>query len=261
MSQHDRDDESLRSTGATELERRLLDAAAEERPPRELSERMARAIGISLVGAGAGTLAQKAAAHEAGPAAATSKAAGTSSSLVPWITSGLVAGVVVIGAVVGMRTKPLSMTAASSASATPSERAPNAMLSLPTPSLGEPTAAAASASAAGDAAESHANAPPPPARERTTTGDLTGELALVDAAHRALAGGDATGALALARKYSATYPKGTFRPEAAAIRIEALVKLGRTAEARALADKFATNYGQGPLADRMAALVGPASRP
>ena len=98
--------------------------------------------------------------------------------------------------------------------------------------------------------------PAPQGRERAAATDLSEQLALVDAAHRALSGGNAADALVLARKYSVEYPSGTFRPEAAAIRIEALVKLGRTAEARALANKFATTYGPGPLADRIATVVG-----
>jgi outer membrane protein assembly factor BamD (BamD/ComL family) len=92
--------------------------------------------------------------------------------------------------------------------------------------------------------------------ERTPKRDLSDQLALVDAAHRALRDGDAASALALARKYQTEYPTGTFRPEAAAIRIEALGKLGRTAEAHALAGSFAKTYGPGPLADRVAALAG-----
>jgi len=57
------------------------------------------------------------------------------------------------------------------------------------------------------------------------------------------------------RGYQAEYPNGTFKPEVAAIKIEALVKLGRKTEARVLAERFSTTYGPGPLADRVARLA------
>ena len=38
--------------------------------------------------------------------------------------------------------------------------------------------------------------------------------------------------------------------------IEALVKLGRKAEARALAERFVKSYGPGPLAERVSRLGG-----
>ena len=58
------------------------------------------------------------------------------------------------------------------------------------------------------------------------------------------------------KQYQTRYPKGAFRPEAAAIKIEALVKLGHADEARALAKRFLIAHGPGPLADRVARLAG-----
>jgi len=109
-------------------------------------------------------------------------------------------------------------------------------------------------------AEATPNTPPPPAAQHGRTSanasDLTDQIAALDAARGALATGDANGALALVRKYQTQYPTGAFRPEAAAIKIEALVKAGRTAEAKNLAEKFETSFGAGPLADRVARLAG-----
>ena len=48
--------ERLRAADATDLERRLLEAAAGDLPSRELAERMARAIGVPLSGAGNATV-------------------------------------------------------------------------------------------------------------------------------------------------------------------------------------------------------------
>jgi outer membrane protein assembly factor BamD (BamD/ComL family) len=97
---------------------------------------------------------------------------------------------------------------------------------------------------------------PQRARESATGNDLANQVALVDAARAALASGGAERALASVREYQTTYPGGAFRPEVAAIRIEALLKLGRKAEARALAERFPATYGPGLLADRVARMTG-----
>jgi len=78
--------ERLSAVGATDLERRLLDAASSEQPPRELSERMARAIGVALPPI---TSAPSGGADGAG--AAAPKGAAASSSLWPWLGGALVA--------------------------------------------------------------------------------------------------------------------------------------------------------------------------
>jgi outer membrane protein assembly factor BamD (BamD/ComL family) len=86
--------------------------------------------------------------------------------------------------------------------------------------------------------------------------DVTEQIALIDAARDALAHGRAERALTTVRQYHARFPKGAFRPEAAAIKIEALMKLGRTTEARSLAERFLVAHGPGPLAERVARLAG-----
>jgi transposase InsO family protein len=93
-------------------------------------------------------------------------------------------------------------------------------------------------------------------RGAPTTNDLAAQIALVDTARAALASGAATRALASVRDYQSDYPNGAFRPEVAAIKIEALMKLARRSEARALAERFRASYGPGPLADRVSRLVG-----
>lgn len=243
--------ERLSAAGATELERRLLEAAGREQPSRELSERMARAIGVSLPAVGSGVVTKHPAQHGAGPGAAAPNA--TTGSLVSWVTGAVVTGVLVIGAFVALRPKAKPVAAPRSAPVASSTASSGNL--LPQPPADEPQPALAAPAVEASAA-ARPLVPATPSRERATTNDLSEQLALVDSAHGALTRGDAAGALALARKYAAEYPSGTFRPEAAAIRIEALVKLGRTTEARTLASKFATSYGPGPLADRVATLVG-----
>jgi hypothetical protein len=245
--------ERLSTAETIGLERRLREAASHEQPSPELSKRMASAIGISMPIAGNAAVATKSAAG--GTSTAAPKTVTASSSLLPWALGTLATAMVVIGVVVASRSNSGSRaTPSSAAHVGPVLAAPALAPSGPVPA--EPTPPEAPTMPANDdALDTHAPGSPQRARERTDAGDLSDQLALVDAAHRALGSGDARGALSLTRKYQAEYPSGTFRPEAAAIRIEALVNAGRATEARALADKFATAYGPGPLADRVAALV------
>ena len=83
---------------------------------------------------------------------------------------------------------------------------------------------------------------------------------LVDAARDAVAWGAADKALALLRQYQDKFPGGVFRPEAAALKIEALARLGRGAEVHALANRFVAEYGDGPLTDRVRRAAGSTSR-
>jgi TolA-binding protein len=234
--------------GATDLERRLLGAAAGEEPSPELSSRMAAAIGISAaaIGAAAGTTATTAPA--VGAAAASAKATAGASALWPWISAGVVV-FAVAGVVVGIR---MWMP---SAPATP-KAAPAVMAPLPqaTPAV-VPEKVAPAATDEAPPTESA----PPAAHRRPAGGkaaDLREQIALIDGARRAVKAGEGDRALESLRRYHDKYPAGSFRPEAAALRIEALAKLGRTSEARALAERFVAEHGRSPLADRVARLTG-----
>jgi len=246
--------ERLRSAGAGEMEQRLLRAASNERPTRELSERMARGIGVTVPAVGAGAAAGLAAES----AAAAAKTAVTSSSVVPWV-SGTLAAVLVVGGLVALRT---STPSATSMPTRPALGASASQASLATSTLALPRAVVAPRVDAPAQPSDETSARPAVvasaqrARGTTTANELASQIALVDAARAALASGRANSALSSVREYQAKYPSGTFRPEAAAVKIEALLKLGRKAEARALAERFATSYGPGPLAERVTRLVG-----
>lgn len=245
MSKHAPDSVGrLRSGDATALERRLLDAAGREAPSRELSARMAGAIGIALPPPGSpGAVAKLEAAQPT--AAATS-------SLVPWISGALVAAVVAGAFVVGRggATTPAAPGTASIAAAV--SAAPLAVASA-SPAI-EPAEAEPSVEALPPATVPIPAAPR--ARGQGQVAELSAQIALVDAARAALNGGRAERALSIARDYQLDYPTGAFRPEVGAIKVEALVKLGRKAEARALAERFVKAYGPGPLAERVARLGG-----
>ena len=254
MSKHEKDlPERLQAAGATNFERRLLEAAGREQPSRELSERMAQGIGISMSGAGttvgAGT--------KSGTAAA--KAANSSSSLIPWVSGALVAVGVAVGAL--SSTRPITKISEPAAIAPPTLSVSGTSVPATSSLAGTPMATAGVATAADDAAPNVDEESParPPAAQRggrgAAAGELANQIALVDAARSALAAGSAQRALSIVREYQHDYPTGTFRPEVSAVKIEALVKMGRTAEARTLAERFVVAYGPGPLADRVARLA------
>ena len=244
----------LQLVGATDLERRLLDAAGREQPSRELSERMAQAIGVSLpasfpAGHGTGTEPSGPTGTEtAAPNAAASSTA-AASSLVPWIAA--VVGAVAVGGIfVALRSAPAPARPAVVVPAAPPQATPVATGQRVTPPVDAPQAEQ----------KTPPNVPvsPPSSRSRAASAesDLSDQIALLDAARSALATGNAARALATVREYQSRYPNGAFRPEAGAVRIEALVKQGRTTEARAAAERFVATHGRTPLADRVARLVG-----
>ena len=88
--------------------------------------------------------------------------------------------------------------------------------------------------------------------ERSDTGgSLRDQLALLDGAHSAIAADVPSRALEMARCYASRYPMGIFRREADALRIHALVMLGRSGEASELAELFAAEHGASPLSKRL----------
>jgi hypothetical protein len=90
----------------------------------------------------------------------------------------------------------------------------------------------------------------------TLENDLREQIALVDNARTAVTTGAGHRALEILRRYQNKYPKGSFQPEVQVLRIEALAKLGRMAEARTLAKQFIAEHAGSPLADRVARTTG-----
>jgi len=229
----------LLAADATDFERRLLQAATENRPSRTASARMAKALGVTAAfGVTTGAVKTLAA------GAAISKAAGGTTVIWPWISAGVV-GVVVAGAVVATRVQhPPPQPRATPAVTVP------APLPAPAPELVAPEPAAAT--------ETPATAPAPTRRNHgtATASELADQIGSIDAARDALAKGADRAALELLRRYQDKYPNGSFRPEATALKVEALVKLGRQSEARALAERFVAEHRGSLLAGRVAALAG-----
>jgi hypothetical protein len=222
------DPKRLAVVGATDLERSLLQAARRERPSPELTARMAAGLGISV---GAALTAAPAAAAAAAPVAAAK------TTLTAWLAAGALAAAVATGVVVAR------------SSSAPAPSAPAAKPAAVSAAHEEPAPVAAPAAATRperriERARKH-TVPAAP------VGDLRDQIALIDAARTAVKAGSTERALVLLRRYETSYPAGAFRPEALALRIEALAAGGRGAEARALAREFLARYPQSPLADRV----------
>ena len=238
---------------ATDFERRVLDSALEKRPSAAASARMARALGVTVTSLGTAATA-KALAAGATSKATSAGAATMVSTALPWLAVGVL-GVVSGGAVVGVRAR----YAAAPAAASPVPAPVIAPLVAP-----DPVAGALDPASSGTR---DSNLPASPGRTIrrnavvATSGDLRDEIALLDSARAALSGGDGRRALEIVRRYEGRYASGTFRPEAGAIKIEALLKLGRDAEARDLARRFVAEHHGTLLAERVAELIALAGSP
>jgi hypothetical protein len=84
---------------------------------------------------------------------------------------------------------------------------------------------------------------------------LAGEIAAVDRAKRALASGDASGAMRELDAYELAFAHGALLPEAQALRIEALARSGRNAEARARLDAFRAEHPDSPLLEALSLIA------
>jgi hypothetical protein len=247
----------LLDTDATAFERRVLAAAQRQEPSAASTARMAAALGVSVTAAGIAGLGTAAAAKAAVAGAAASKATAAAglSAVWTWISAGVV-GLAVAGAVVGTRARhdaheppPVASPSVAPAPSPPPAAAPSPeRLALPV----EPRAAVPEPTPAPRAGASSA-------RARTAapaTSDLGDQIAVLDSARAAIATGAGRRALEILRRYQDRYPTGSLRPEAVALEVEALMKSGREAEARALARRFVAEHRGSLLARQVADVAG-----
>lgn len=184
-----------------------------------------------------------------------------------WVAVGTLAGVALAGGVNALTTPVAEAPARSPTSISPGPRelpAPlpvvRALPSVPAaPAELAPPAVARSPASVSKPAE-----PPPLATTlavpdkgaRPDRPDLAVEVATIDAARRALAGGDARAALAQLEQYDARERTGTLDREAQLLRIDALLGAGQRAGAHQLAAQYLGRFPQDPHAARLRALVG-----
>lgn len=268
-----------------ELDRRVLAAARREEPSPELRARMAATLGLSATAAlaptktalGAQPSTPASPKAEAGspqpaeellgkPAGGAPTASGLTAGWLPW-GAGLL-GVAVVGTLlarglsskgplVHMNEAPVETAAGAVASMLPSAQSP----SQPNgETANDHERESTDATAPSKVSTSIPVITPPQfGSERISSSkspaDLSAEIALMDSARGAMAVGAHARALQTLRRYDSTYPKGNFRPEATALRVECLVRLGHTSEARVLGQRFVARHRGSPLADRVTRLI------
>jgi len=228
--------ERLLEGDATAFERRLLEKARAHGPSKELTQRMAKALGVSVT-----TLA-------APPSAAAPTAAPSAPALASGVTSAWVSATVialsVTGIVVGMRAKGPRHPA------TPAVQVDRAAVAPPQPAPGPDVVPTP------ETTRGNASGLPKTSLVARAAPDLRGEIELVDEARIAASENAFGRALEIIRRYETRYPTGSFVPEATAVKVEALVRLGRAGEARALAARFVASHRGTVLGDRVAAMAG-----
>jgi len=141
-------------------------------------------------------------------------------------------------------------TAPHVAAAVPTVATPRA--EPPAPVIVAPSAAPESASPKGVVVAAPAAVPSP------SSGLLGREVLQIDRARAALASGDAARALRELDIYAQLEQTGVLSREARVLRVDALERLGRSAEARSLAAEYLKAFPNDAHAARLKALVGDA---
>jgi len=269
----------LRDEEGTEVERLLIGSADGDAPLPGVRVSTLAALGLTGVAAGAAGTAHAASTALVGSAGGKTAGSAAGLALGKWLIIGAVAGATTTGGVVVATTPGVFGGEASARvipSSSPAHRAPNQVVATP------PKGPAAVSEAAkpmpgvdpGSRSPSELSFP----RARTYTDDDPGvarapaaqgtafpnssadtvaeEVTALDRARAALASGDGKGALARLDAYEGRYSNGTLAPEAAVLRVRALVQLGRSREARAAVDAFVRAHPGTPQASRLRALVG-----
>lgn len=249
----------------------LMRAARGDQPSNASLRRTLTALGVGLgttsiapIAAGAGTA--------AGVGGTLHATAVTGGLLAKWAAFGMVLGTFVAGAATIAR---LSTPKSEAPAPSVASRAPNppdaaraaaqneehpAARSV-APSAVEPVLSPSGARAAstgvstGDAPSSEAPARVPSVAAAPDAETLAMEVQSVDGARAALAAGRAAETIARLDEYERRFPTRRFGPEALYLRMEALVALGRTAPARAAAERLLATYPESPNGVRARAVL------
>ena len=119
-----------------------------------------------------------------------------------------------------------------------------------------PTASTSSSPSAAESAASMASTIAPKPTPSTSSSSAEDEIALVKRAYAALRNGDPAGALGLAAEHAKKFPSGMLTQEREVIAIDALVRLGRRAEAVQRANAFRKAFPKSAHLRRIDVLVG-----
>jgi outer membrane lipoprotein YfiO len=265
----------LRDQEGSEVERLLLGSAEGDAPLPAARVKVLAALGVAGTAAGAAGTAHAASAVVVGSAGGKAVGSATTITLAKWVLAGAVAGAATTGGLVvattpgvfgGRTDAPIEAQAhavSPSRSTPPVKGAAERLTAPPVPADTAASSHAATEASAPRARASVNDEPPAslaPAPQGTAfpvanADTVAEEVAALDRARGALASGDARGALARLDAYANRYPTGTLAPEAAVLRVRALVHLGRTRDARAAVDAFVRAHPGSPQASRLRALV------
>ncbi len=211
-------------------ERGLLERARQARRPT--AEAKARVYGRVM---GAAALAGTAA---AGAAAQTAKTSVLHAIWFKWLAGAVLAVALGSGAFYA-RSSSKAPPGHASASAAPRSAAQPPSLPAPAP--------APSAAAVPDELLREPPAPRTlPSRPLPSAGDLSAEVALLHEAHEAWRSGNAARTLELVTQHTSRYPRSQLASARTTLRILALCKLGRTAEARRAAQQVLQSDPKSP---------------
>jgi hypothetical protein len=131
-----------------------------------------------------------------------------------------------------------------------------------TPAVPEPVAPVQAPAVVDDSAKVDDSPAPAAARSLGKTrapkasGDIEGEVHLLEDADSALRRGDGAGALAKLNEHASKFPGGALRQEREGMTVVALCQAGRQAEGRAAAERFLTRSSKSALASRIRAACG-----
>jgi TolA-binding protein len=241
--------ERLLERGATDLERSLLSAGEAEEPSAESARRAAAALGL---GASVALAAQ---------AARAGLASQTSAAVLRWAAVALVGagGLLLVGQALRRHHTALPPPEVSVQLPEPPKAPAQAEVDS-TPEPPSAPSAEAVAPKAGVRSSPTPHSPAPVALPSAASGSLGDEIALLDAARRALRSGDARLALSDLDRHQAEFPRGVLGQEATLLRIEALVRSGNRPAAEALARQFLARQPNSPHAKRIESLLGQAER-
>jgi hypothetical protein len=245
----------LLDEGGSDFEQALLRSAHDDAPSREGRRRALIALG--LIGGAGATVTTTAATATASTTLLKSSATVV---MLKWIGAGVIGGLATVGAfaavdVVRAPSDPPAMAAkghapqaerqapALTTAAREQEAPAPPPAAIPDEPKPEPPRPAVKASAS--AAPEHAG-----------QGSLRDELASLDAAHVALAGGDASGALRALDDHDRRFPGGALGPESTVLRVEALARRGDRAAAARLGEAYLAAHPRSPHASRIRSLIG-----
>lgn len=250
------------------VERLLLEAGRAGAPPgskeRSLSA-LSSGLGVALVSSHA---AARGAVASAGGIAGTAKA-GSLTMLHLFLVTGLtgvgaVAGAMLVGD--GGRVAPAISSGAIISSGIPAKPRRSGPLQ---PDFSVPaTAASTVVPEPGSAEESHSDVPPPasspvaasPTAMTPTGRPLREEIAMLDEARRAISLGEPARALSILDAYVTRFPHGAMAPEAALVRIEALLKAGDRSAAERAAAALTASDPDNPYVSRVHSLLDSSNR-